>query len=311
MAEPLISIVLTTFNRCALLKRAVESVLGGTYKKFEIIVLDDASTDGTADYVRGLTDSRIRYVQFPANGGVLRSRNRGFNEARGDYVTILDDDDELVPDALATIASSFAAPENANIDILWFDCLDVESDQRSGFVPVPNARLDFDEYLTGRVHGDFWMAFRRRALTGHRFDERLKAHESLLWLRMHRDHAARHVAKVLCRKYRRHGGPRLCDINVRMGQLNETTLAMTSFVQEFGDNLLRSHPAVFGRKLAYLGLHEMAIGDFSRGRSSVSRSLRYRFSVKYVALYLASFFLSRGAIVALIRRIESEAEAVT
>src|ERR1700747_575102 len=107
MSDPLVSVILTTYNRRGILPRAVDSVLNGSYRNLQLIILDDASTDGTDDYRRKPRGARVRYLRMPVNGGVLRSRNRGFDEARGDIVTLLDDDDELVPDALATVASEF------------------------------------------------------------------------------------------------------------------------------------------------------------------------------------------------------------
>src|SRR5882762_2279478 len=116
--KPLISVILTTYNRCHLLPRAIYSVLGGTYDNFELIIVDDASSDRTPEVVSQLTDRRIQYRRMQENGGVLRARNRGFDIARGDYVTILDDDDELLPDALGTVAEEFDRTAHGEIDIL-------------------------------------------------------------------------------------------------------------------------------------------------------------------------------------------------
>lgn len=304
MDNPLITVILTTYNRCTLLARAVDSVVTGTYQNFELLILDDASPDGTADYAKTLVDPRISYVRLAQNGGVLRSRNHGFDLATGDIVTILDDDDELETDALELIASEFQRPDRRDFDILWFNCRDAESGQISGSMPMPEGPLPFETYLCGRISGDFWMAFRRATIAQYRFDERLKAHESLLWLRMHRSHRAWYSPQVVCRKFREHGGERLCDIDVRMRQLQHTTLAMNQYIQEFGDEVARLCPAHFGSRLAYLGLHQMAIEDFAAGRKSVLRSLRYRFSLKYLLLFPASFFITSVFVRAAIRRIE-------
>lgn len=307
MEKPLISVLLTTYNRCNLLGRAVDSVLNGTYENFELIILDDASTDRTQEYAQQLKDPRIQYVRMAQNGGVLRARNRGFDMARGEIVTILDDDDELEADALETIVREFQQSDRKDVDILWFNCVDVESRQVSGSMPQSDGVLPFETYLGGRISGDFWMAFRAATIAKYRFDERLKAHESLLWLRMHRDHKAWYSSKVVCRKYREHGGPRLCDVDVRMEQLEHTTLAMAQYVKEFGVELARVSPMLLGSKLAYLGLHQMAIADFPAGRRSVLRSLRYRFSLKYLLLFPASFFITAEAVKSAIRRIEAAA----
>lgn len=305
MSSPLISVILTTYNRCHLLPRAVNSVLRGTYEHFELVIVDDASSDATPQVASQLKDSRIRYVRLPDNGGVLRARNRGFDLARGEYITILDDDDELLPDALSTVAEEFQKSAQEGIDVLWFDCLDAESGERSGSMPGAGRTISFEDFVCGRLQGDFWLTFSRKALTGSRFNEALKAHESLLWLQIHQTHKARHVATTLCKKYREHGGERLCDMSVRLRQLEHTTLALSQFIQQFGDAVRNLCPSVYGRRLAYLGLHQMATNDFVSGRSSILRSLKYRFSLKYLLLYLSSYFLKAHHVVGIIFRAES------
>jgi glycosyltransferase involved in cell wall biosynthesis len=305
MNKPLITVVLTTYNRCRLLSRAIHSVVGGTYDNFELIVVDDASTDGTSELMSRIGDPRVRYVRMPGNGGVLTARNRGFDLAQGEYITTLDDDDELTPDALGAVVEEFEKTRREGYEIIWFDCRDAESGQQSGTMPLPAGPVEYGAYLCGRIQGDFWLTFSRNALRGNRFNEQLKAHESLLWLRIHRTHKARYAPRVLCLKYREHGGPRLCDLNVRLAQLRQTTLAMALFIEEFGDDLKRLCPSRYGGRLSYLGLHQMATGDFSAGRSAVLRSLRYRFSAKYLLFYIASFFLTTNHVKAMLTRMES------
>src|SRR5690606_38027592 len=264
MADGLISVLLTTYNRRELLERAVDSVLNGTYRNFELIILDDASTDDTERYASGLVDERIRYVRMPENGGVLRSRNRGFDMASGEFVVILDDDDVLERDALETIANEFGRLERQEFGILWFNCRNAETGVISGSMPAGEGQIPYDLYLSGKISGDFWMAFRKNVIQGYRFDERLKANESLLWLRMHRDHKAWFSPRVLCVKFRQHGLPRLSDVDVRMQRMRNITLAMRQYLEEFGDDLGRLDPALLGAQMAYFGLHLLAIGEADR-----------------------------------------------
>jgi len=99
MMEPLISVYIPTYNRLELLKRAVQSVQNQTYKNFEIIIVDDNSSDGTQDFLVGLTkvDSRIRYFFKDKNSGACVSRNIAINLAQGELITGLDDDDYFLP----------------------------------------------------------------------------------------------------------------------------------------------------------------------------------------------------------------------
>ena len=96
-----ISVVIPTRDRRHLLRFAVLSVLSQQHVDIEVIVVDDASTDGTADMVSGLADRRVRVVRQTPSGGVSAARNRGIAETRGVWVAFLDDDDLWAPQKLA------------------------------------------------------------------------------------------------------------------------------------------------------------------------------------------------------------------
>jgi glycosyltransferase involved in cell wall biosynthesis len=97
----LISVVIPTYNRANLIGRAIKSVLEQTYENFEIIVVDDASTDGTEKMVRSLNSPKIIYLRHKENKGVSAARNTGIKHAKGRYVAFLDSDDEFIKDKLA------------------------------------------------------------------------------------------------------------------------------------------------------------------------------------------------------------------
>ncbi|MCK5478567.1 MAG: glycosyltransferase family 2 protein, partial [Methylococcales bacterium] len=92
------SIVIPTFNRCRLLKRALTSVYKQTYSEYEIIVIDDGSTDGTAEMVQKWFPD-VRYF-YQSNKGVSASRNKGLEMAIGGWIAFLDSDDEWLPQKL-------------------------------------------------------------------------------------------------------------------------------------------------------------------------------------------------------------------
>ena len=95
-----VSIIVPLFNKAAHVKRAVDSILAQTYADFELIVVDDGSTDESPQVVENYDDPRIRLVR-QNNLGPGAARNRGLNEARGELVAFLDADDEWLPDYLA------------------------------------------------------------------------------------------------------------------------------------------------------------------------------------------------------------------
>jgi glycosyltransferase involved in cell wall biosynthesis len=97
---PKVSVIIPTHNRAELLRGAIQSVLDQTYRDFEIIVVDDASTDHTPEVVRNFADERIRYVRNATNRGEGGARNVGLERARGEFIALLDDDDEWLPEKL-------------------------------------------------------------------------------------------------------------------------------------------------------------------------------------------------------------------
>lgn len=100
---PLVSVILPTYNRASYLKKAIASVCAQSFQDWELIVVDDGSTDETGEVLEGLCrlESRMTCL-YQFNGGAASARNKGLNRAKGKYVAFLDDDDEWLPEKLKT-----------------------------------------------------------------------------------------------------------------------------------------------------------------------------------------------------------------
>ncbi len=99
MLSPKVTVIIPTYNRAHLIKDAVESVLNQAYQNFELIVIDDGSTDNTKEFLRGYKD-KLRYL-YQENQGRSAARNYGINLAKGEFIAFLDSDDIWFPDKLA------------------------------------------------------------------------------------------------------------------------------------------------------------------------------------------------------------------
>ena len=107
MDQPLfISVIIPTYNRAKLIKNTLESVFSQTYTNYEVIIVDNCSTDNTQELLQPLVDEgKIRFIKHDQNYERARSRNTGMENARGNYLLFLDSDDLLVPTALETLSA--------------------------------------------------------------------------------------------------------------------------------------------------------------------------------------------------------------
>jgi len=98
---PVVSVIIPTYNRAEMVREAIQSILDQNYTDYEIIVVDDGSTDNTRDVVTAFRDYRIRYI-YQENRGRSNARNHAIRLAQGKYIAFLDSDDLFLPHTLAT-----------------------------------------------------------------------------------------------------------------------------------------------------------------------------------------------------------------
>jgi len=206
VTDPRVSIVVPVYNAERTLAATLRSVWAQTCGDFELLVVNDGSTDGTAALLAGQSDPRLRVISH-RNAGVSASRNRGVAEARGEFVAFLDGDDLWTPDKLqAQVAALQGAPDAALV-YSWTDLIDEAGRviQRGSHV-VANGRVY--PLLASRNFLDCGSTplIRRSALIeAGPFDETLKGGEDWdLWLRL----ATRHAfvcLPVVQVQYRVHG----------------------------------------------------------------------------------------------------------
>ena len=133
---PLVSVLMPVYNAERFIVQAIGSILAQDYGHWELLIINDGSTDGTQRFLDGLTDARIRVFQNAENEGYLRACNRLFGEVRGALLTFLDADDTCVPGRLGRCVSRFMA------------------DAQLGFITTGYCRTDADgEVISTHVGG--------------------------------------------------------------------------------------------------------------------------------------------------------------
>lgn len=186
-SQPLVTIYVSTCNRMQKLKRAINSVKLQDYDNWELIVCDDASSDGTQDYMTQLCqlDKRISYLRNNVNKGACETRNLGINSARGFFITGLDDDDEFTSDRISFFVNNW----NDKYSFLCCNFIDRYKDNKDVLHYKTNSKnyfsfsykdLLFDNTASNQV---FTLTERLQAIGG--FDKRVKRLQDWdTWLRL-------------------------------------------------------------------------------------------------------------------------------
>lgn len=186
--RPLVSVILPTFDRADRVGQAIASVRAQTYEAFELLVVDDASTDDTAARVAAIADRRVRLLRQPENRGVAAARNRGIAEASGALIAFLDSDDAWAPTKLERqVALARRRPDRVG---LFYTGLHVREDGATKtWTPHARGAVWREMLHDNLVHfGTSSVLLRREALEAvGGFDESLPAIEDHeLWTRIAR-----------------------------------------------------------------------------------------------------------------------------
>jgi hypothetical protein len=207
--SPRVTVLLAVKDGLPWVRETVESVLAQTVEDFELLVVDDGSTDGTADAIADFGDPRIRILRNERNIGQVPSLNRGLDEARGEIVARIDADDVMLPPRLARQLAVLDAEPDVALAGTWMDIVD---DEGRRWAEVRGRVRDFTELVFAILVDRYpWghpsIAFRRdvvRSLGG--YDASLAPSEDKdLYRRLAlARHDARSVEEPLVR-YRRHG----------------------------------------------------------------------------------------------------------
>lgn len=192
--SPMFSVVIPVYDRADTIGRAVESCLGQDFEDYEVVVVDDGSTDGSDRVVRSYADPRLHLLRHAQNRGVNPARNTGVRAAAGDWIVFLDSDDELMPTALRTMDGrmrSLEQPVGRMAFMCRDDCGHLSPDPWFG---TPQA-IDYRRYLqwldTVSASSDFCNCIRRET-----FEEVQLPENRALEISYHLDFASRYVTEA-------------------------------------------------------------------------------------------------------------------
>jgi glycosyltransferase involved in cell wall biosynthesis len=185
---PRFSVIMPAYNRRKLIAASVQSVLDQTLTDFELIVIDDQSTDDTLTVLRQFTDPRIKIFE-QTNAGPGAARNRGIGIASGDYVAFLDSDDLYFPWALQTYDDALKSHDDPSL--LICRAVDFHQEGQMQSVAQEPAKVDYFETYLNAADQDFWIgasvvAVRRDILlaSGGFNNAKVNQEDCDLWLRL-------------------------------------------------------------------------------------------------------------------------------
>lgn len=293
---PKISITIPTYNKAELLQRAVTSVLNQTYPNFELIIVDDGSTDNTPEVVRSfLKDKRVRYCRWNKNRGYLAARNKCMDLAKGAYWTSLDHDDELAPEAFEVAVGRFAKVAPLGVKMLWFNRIDFNTKKPAGSGLSKEGFIDFEDYLCGRMHGDYWSILDASLIRDkhNRFNEATHGTESILWIGLHRKCKAYFFPEDLYIYHTESEGRISITSPLQRNLLPKVLLAKQTFLEEYGAEIEKLCPRVYGRHLRSLGYHWILNGEQNKGLKILLNSLKYDLCRKTLKLLVLSVILNQ------------------
>lgn len=206
MNEPLISIIMPSYNSESYIREAIDSALSQTYKRFELIVIDDCSDDSTPDIVREYRerDGRVRFLANEKNLGAAGTRNRGLDEAKGDYIAFLDSDDVWRSDKLAKQLQLLSSSGKSLCYSSY--SLTAENGAKCGADYTVPSSTDFEHLLRENCISPSTVLISREALGAHRFLSEYMHEDYVLWLDLLREGCACVGCAEVLADYRLHPG---------------------------------------------------------------------------------------------------------
>jgi glycosyltransferase involved in cell wall biosynthesis len=255
MSSPLVSVIMASHNAAPFIGEALDSVVGQTYGELELIVVDDCSTDRTAEILAGYAErlpERVRWMRKKKREGPCRARNDALGIARGPYVCWMDHDDLWTPTKVEEQVRVLEERPRVGLAYSYFDAFDSMSKDP---IPWPDGRRDLEGNVLGELLligcfiGSITAMFRREALDrrGGRLRERdfSIGDDYYLWLTIALDWQVARIPRVLAR-YRRHPGNESARVASQMDFARWRGGLLQEFLAEFPEatGLLTRHQRI-------------------------------------------------------------------
>ncbi len=281
--QPAFSVIIPAYNRAHTLRRAIDSVLAQTFEDFELIIVDDGSTDGTRALVEAVDDPRIRYF-YQENTGVSSARNVGAGAARGEFLTFLDSDDTAMPEWLESHRCAYST---VDVVLVCSAYLDFEKDTIHPPKPLgPLFRNQTGQFLAGTFSARRWLFIQ---VAG--YIETLHQGENWeLGMRLVRacqdgNFQIKAITEPLVVYNRQHMRSRTKSINRAKHRLETVEYLLRTY-----DSLFAGAPDWKARYLSISGVNSARIGSYAMARKYFAEAIRTQpYDLKQYVRYLIAY----------------------
>ena len=266
VTQPTVSVIIPTRNRTDWLKESIQSVLDQSFRDFEIIVVDDCSTDDTRIVVEELQDGRIRYIRHDTKMGGAAARNTGIKASRAEYIAFLDDDDIWPPRKLELQIMKFEElPDDFGIVYGGFEFFSRENGLILDTIRPQIRGLTRREMLKGCFFSIITALVRKRCFTkAGVFDENLTSCQDWeMWIRITRDFKVDFVPETLAR-VAVHGGQITADLKAKIS-------GRRALLEKHSEEI-RREPRIHGEHLQRLGVLTALDDDLPRAKEYFRKS---------------------------------------
>lgn len=282
---PTVSVIIPTYNREQLLGRAIQSVLAQTYQDFELIIVDDGSTDNTERLVKSFNSEKIRYIWHRENKGTSAARNTGIQSAKGDYIALQDSDDEWLPDKLEKQMRAFAtAPPEVGIVYSGFHMIITN---KRKYKPSPSITPKDGDIFSSILKGEYLVSpqttvvkrecFERAGM----FDEALSSIEDWeLFLRFSKHYQFKYINEPLVLYYPQPDS---------MSRNKSATIKVYKLILKRYFEDIKQDKKLLARHYLRLGHFLYSSGELSQGRGYFAKSIKtHPLDIKAIGAFLVS-----------------------
>jgi glycosyltransferase involved in cell wall biosynthesis len=278
------SLITATYNRSEMIPRMIRSIMNQTHQNWELIIVDGSPNDFTERVVKSFGEDRIKYVHLEKDKGMLHARNIGFDKARGDYIAMMDDDDELVSIALESAEHDIY--RNPGYDIFWYYCVDAKTLRPIG-TSLPCGEIYLKDIVCEKITGEHWQVFSRKALGKKRFDEMAWGAECLLLWEVYKCRRIMASNQVM-RLYHHDHSKSVCLFSNQRRHIPEMVYNNKRILEW---QMMYQDAALRARRRWVYGFWLILSGDKAFGKYMLQQSFREKKTIPPIGLYIAATLL--------------------